>query len=60
MSLQVNGPTLTIQAFDTPSKCRTDCTIPKCGDGILDGGEVCDDGNVNPGDGCSSNCKSLN
>ncbi|MCB9583672.1 MAG: DUF4215 domain-containing protein [Polyangiaceae bacterium] len=51
---------LVIRAFNTPSKCRTSCTIPKCGDGILDGGEVCDDGNNVSGDGCSANCKSLN
>ena len=50
---------ITITAYDSPSKCRTDCTVPKCGDGMLDGGEVCDDGNVANGDGCSSDCKSL-
>jgi cysteine-rich repeat protein len=50
---------ITISAFDSPSKCRTDCTVPTCGDGILDGGEVCDDGNTSNGDGCSSDCKSL-
>jgi cysteine-rich repeat protein len=50
----------TLRAFSTPSQCRTDCTIPKCGDKILDGGEVCDDGNNVGGDGCSANCKALN
>ncbi len=55
----LNSTPLIIRAFDSPAKCRTSCTIPKCGDGILDGGEVCDDGNTNSGDGCSSNCKSL-
>lgn len=29
---------------------------PRCGDGIIDADEVCDDGNVQPGDGCSSLC----
>ena len=28
-----------------------------CGDGILDTGEECDDGNNNNGDGCSSSCQ---
>jgi len=50
---------ITIQAFDQTTACRTDCTIPRCGDGILDGGEVCDDGNNKDGDGCAANCKSL-
>jgi cysteine-rich repeat protein len=50
----------TIQAFDTTTFCRTNCTIPRCGDGILEGGEVCDDGNTVDGDGCSSDCKSFN
>jgi cysteine-rich repeat protein len=57
-SLTLDVP-ITISAFDSPSKCRTDCTVPTCGDGILDGGEVCDDGNRSNGDGCSSDCKSL-
>ncbi len=52
--------TVTIQAFDESSFCRTDCTIPRCGDGRLDGGEVCDDGNNVDGDGCAANCKSFN
>lgn len=30
--------------------------ITLCGDGILEGLEECDDGNVNNGDGCSSTC----
>jgi len=28
-----------------------------CGDGIIDGGEQCDDGNLVDGDGCSSVCR---
>jgi len=49
-----------LTAFDSPSACRLDCTIPSCGDGVLDGGEICDDGNGVGGDGCSADCKSLN
>jgi cysteine-rich repeat protein len=48
-----------LTAFDSPSDCRLDCTIPSCGDGILDGGEICDDGNSVGGDGCSADCQSL-
>jgi cysteine-rich repeat protein len=55
--ITLGGPTATIQAFDSPSPCRKSCTIPKCGDGILDGGEVCDDGNNVSGDGCAADCK---
>jgi len=43
-------------ARTTTGTCRADCTIPRCGDGRLDGGEVCDDGNTGPGDGCSGTC----
>jgi cysteine-rich repeat protein len=50
---------ITIQAFDEASRCRVNCTIPRCGDGILDGGELCDDGNVIGGDGCAADCRSL-
>jgi cysteine-rich repeat protein len=31
---------------------------PTCGNGILDPGEQCDDGNNIPGDGCSATCQS--
>ena len=30
---------------------------PECGNGILENGEECDDGNNASGDGCDSNCK---
>ncbi len=29
---------------------------PKCGNGVIEIGEDCDDGNTNSGDGCSSSC----
>jgi cysteine-rich repeat protein len=46
---RVNSDTL-------PNTCRTDCRNPHCGDGVLDTGEACDDGNTLDGDGCSSVC----
>jgi cysteine-rich repeat protein len=32
------------------------CTDPRCGDGIVDAGEACDDGNTQNGDGCQAAC----
>ncbi len=34
------------------------CISDNCGNGVLDPGEVCDDGNIIDGDGCSHDCKS--
>ncbi|MFT3772004.1 MAG: DUF4215 domain-containing protein [Minicystis sp.] len=50
---------VTLTAFADAAMCRTDCTVPRCGDGILDAGEVCDDGNTAGGDGCAADCKSV-
>ena len=33
------------------------CILGTCGNGLVDPGETCDDGNINDGDGCSHNCK---
>jgi cysteine-rich repeat protein len=35
----------------------TDCD-PLCGNGVVETGEQCDDGDVEDGDGCSANCSS--
>ena len=40
-----------------PDTCRTDCTLPRCGDGVVDTADGCDDGNVAPGDGCDERCQ---
>ncbi len=44
-----------------PNACRTDCTLPTCGDKVIDSapsyGEDCDDGNTSDGDGCPASCK---
>jgi len=50
---------ITIEALDTATNCRTDCTAPRCGDRRFDAGEVCDDGNNVDGDGCSADCRRL-
>ena len=40
-----------------PDACRPEtCTLPVCGDGIVDSDEDCDDGNENDDDGCTSEC----
>lgn len=39
--------------------CRANCTISRCGDGIKDPGEECDDGNNDDNDDCTNNCKHL-
>lgn len=42
-----------------PDACRTDCTAPRCGDGIVDSGEGCDEGDLNSDDPdatCRTNC----
>lgn len=39
------------------ASCRQDCSNARCGDGILDPDEVCDDGNYLSGDGCSAFCQ---
>ncbi len=39
--------------------CDADCTAAACGDGYLNAAaeEQCDDGNTEPGDGCSDTCQ---
>jgi len=32
----------------TSDACRDDCQLPRCGDGVTDTGEGCDDGLINP------------
>jgi cysteine-rich repeat protein len=43
---------------NVPDKCRVNCVKPKCGDGILDSGEACDNGALNsPTGACTTQCK---
>jgi cysteine-rich repeat protein len=54
--LGING-SLTLQSrSSSQGLCRLDCTVPTCGDGRLDAGEQCDDGNQSNTDGCRSDC----
>jgi cysteine-rich repeat protein len=39
-----------------PDACRSDCRSAACGDGVVDGGESCDDANNFDCDGCSAAC----
>ncbi len=36
---------------------KNDGSAAACGDGVVEAGEQCDDGNTTPGDGCSSTCQ---
>ena len=47
------------QINTTPGTCHDQVCLPtECGNGLLDQGEVCDDGNQVSGDYCSADCKS--
>lgn len=37
---------------DVATACRTSCLLPYCGDGLVNGTEQCDDGDLNNNDGC--------
>jgi len=61
------GPTLSVNLDVSPAAAGTcpsgapvgpsGCPIAACGNGFVEDGEDCDDGNTNSGDGCSSTCK---
>ena len=42
---------------NSPGSCREDCTTFICGDGIIDMGEACDDGNTDNTDDCLTGCE---
>lgn len=48
-----------IAVTGVPANCSCGFTDPVCGDGIIDEGESCDDGNTVDGDGCSSTCQEV-
>ncbi len=43
----------TANSDEPDASCRTDCTPRRCGDGIVDSGEECDDSNGVDWDGCT-------
>ncbi len=52
-------PTVSLVARSQGSGCRPDCLLPRCGDGFVDAGEVCDDGD--PASGvCNADCSGPN
>jgi len=56
----VSGPlAVTTAAGTAGSGARTFTVLPTtpCGDGVLDAGEACDDGNLAPGDCCGTTCQ---
>ena len=60
VNLDLTQP-VTIKAYQAASPCRLDCTAPRCGDGLLDGGEICDDGQPSDGQSmCGGDCMSFN
>ena len=38
---------------------NSQCAVPECGDGLEEGSEACDDGNIVSGDGCSASCDAV-
>ncbi|MDY0000637.1 MAG: hypothetical protein RBU30_05025, partial [Polyangia bacterium] len=36
--------------------CGEERILPVCGNGVVEGRELCDDGNLEPGDGCDESC----
>ncbi|MCE9573981.1 MAG: hypothetical protein K8W52_12600 [Deltaproteobacteria bacterium] len=37
--------------------CSAMCVLERCGNGVVDPGEICDDSNATPTDGCSELCR---
>ncbi|HRE88909.1 MAG TPA: DUF4215 domain-containing protein, partial [Myxococcota bacterium] len=55
-----NGPGLAAGETVESANCNTNCEIAFCGDNVTNvtRGEVCDDANLDDGDGCAGNCRS--
>jgi len=48
------------KAASSPSDGGADSGMPRCGDGTIDPGEACDDGNLVDEDACTRDCKTAN
>ena len=51
-----DGDPCTTAAGETGACRGGTCTPVACGNGVVDAGEDCDDGNTIPGDGCETDC----
>jgi cysteine-rich repeat protein len=49
--------TVVVEAFDEPGAYQLELHRIVCGDGVVEGDEVCDDANVTAGDGCAPSCQ---
>lgn len=47
-----------LNSNDPDAICRPNCQPRRCGDGVVDSGEICDDGNLLSNDDCSGDCLS--
>ena len=54
----VDGQPCTASSIAAGTCSGGSCHPVGCGNGIIDAGEVCDDGNTVAGDGCSADCRS--
>ena len=56
-----NDPGTVDLVFGPGGVARTRCVLPGdgpvCGDGVMEEGEACDDGNGNPTDSCTNSCQ---
>jgi cysteine-rich repeat protein len=54
---EVFVPDSSICRHITPRQCLTGVPAPCCGNGLLEPPELCDDGDLAPGDGCNASCR---